>query len=380
MRVKTCAATVVRLLTALLLCVLWVVALPPAASAHELGTTRVSATFAPDHSYVIDVVTDAQSLVEKLESAADVPADAITPADADARRLEARLRELQDTLWSRLALSFDGDSVRDGLSVDVAPPADAASPALAHVKLTGRHAAGATHMTWQYGWTFASYALAIRTPADDQPRVQWLEGGDTSAPQPLGGPSRPVDSWTRTAGRYLWLGFTHIVPLGLDHVLFVIGLFLLNSRIRPLLIQVSAFTAAHSITLALSMLGLVAVPSHIVEPMIAVSIAYVAIENLFLSEVKTWRVALVFACGLLHGLGFAGVLSELGLPRGQFVTALLSFNAGVEAAQLSVIAAAFVLLGTEARQRGWYRERIVIPASALIACVAVYWTVARLVP
>ena len=112
--------------------------------------------------------------------------------------------------------------------------------------------------------------------------------------------------------------------------------------------------------------------------MIALSIAYVAVENIFVSELKSWRVALVFAFGLLHGMGFAGVLQELGLPRSEFMTALLTFNLGVEAGQLAVIGAAFLLVGFHWSHRAWYRARIVVPASALIACMAVYWTIARL--
>jgi hydrogenase/urease accessory protein HupE len=126
------------------------------------------------------------------------------------------------------------------------------------------------------------------------------------------------------------------------------------------------------------MYGLVNVSPKFVEPMIAVSIAYVAIENIFLSELKSWRVALVFAFGLLHGMGFAGALKELGLPRSEFVTALLSFNLGVEAGQLTVIGTAFLLVGWHCSRHAWYRGRIVVPASAAIACTALYWTVARL--
>ena len=111
-------------------------------------------------------------------------------------------------------------------------------------------------------------------------------------------------------------------------MLFVLGIYLLSGRARSVLLQVSAFTVAHSITLGLSMYGLVSVSPRIVEPMIALSIAYVAIENIFLSELKSWRVALVFAFGLLHGMGFAGALKELGLPRSEFVTALLDLQRG----------------------------------------------------
>jgi hypothetical protein len=142
--------------------------------------------------------------------------------------------------------------------------------------------------------------------------------------------------------------------------------------------QVSAFTAAHSITLGLSLYGIVSVSPRIVEPLIAMSIAYVAIENMFLSELKSWRIALVFAFGLLHGMGFAGALKALELPRSEFVTALLSFNLGVEAGQLAVIAATFLMIGWYGADRSWYRRRIVVPASMAIACVAMYWTIQRL--
>ncbi len=162
-------------------------------------------------------------------------------------------------------------------------------------------------------------------------------------------------------------------------MLFVLGIYLLSGRARSVFLQVSAFTLAHSITLGLSMYGLLNVSPKIVEPVIAISIAYVAIENLLPSELRPWRVALVFAFGLLHGMGFAGALQEVGLPRSEFLTALLTFNLGVEAGQLSVIGAAFLVVGWYGAERTWYRSRVVLPASALIACIAIYWTVVRIV-
>ena len=179
------------------------------------------------------------------------------------------------------------------------------------------------------------------------------------------------------AREYLSLGFEHILPKGLDHILFVLGLYLLSARLAPLLWQVTAFTVAHTLTLALSMYGVVSLPPTVVEPLIAVSIAYVAVENMLMSELKPWRALVVFGFGLLHGLGFAGVLRDLGLPAGRFVTALVTFNLGVELGQLAVIGLAFLAVGWFHR-RTWYRDRIVIPASAIIAAVGGYWAVARL--
>ena len=159
----------------------------------------------------------------------------------------------------------------------------------------------------------------------------------------------------------------------------MLGLFLLSARLRPILLQVTTFTLAHSLTLGLTMYGIVSLPPRIVEPLIALSIAYVAIENLLSQQLRPWRLALVFLFGLLHGMGFAGVLSGLGLPRGAFLTALLSFNLGVEAGQLTVIAPRRASRSRWSRHQPWYHRRVVIPASLAIAAVGVYWTITRLI-
>ena len=177
--------------------------------------------------------------------------------------------------------------------------------------------------------------------------------------------------------RYVKMGFTHIVPQGLDHILFVLGLFLLSTRTKDLLTQITAFTVAHSLTLGLALYGIVRLPSSIVEPVIAASIAFVAIENLCTKDLKPWRPLVVFAFGLVHGMGFAGALKDLGLQRHDFLTALIGFNGGVELGQLSVVALAFLVVGWM-RPRASYRRIVVIPASFAIAVVAVFWTVQRI--
>lgn len=179
-------------------------------------------------------------------------------------------------------------------------------------------------------------------------------------------------------GRYLFLGVEHIIPKGLDHILFVLGLFLLSTRWRPLLWQVSLFTLAHTLTLGLAAAGYVSAPAHIIEPLIAFSIAWVAIENLFHERLNAFRLLVVFGFGLLHGLGFASVLGDLGLPTGQFMIALIGFNLGVEVGQLAVILMAFGLVFW-ARNRPIYRPWIVRPASIIIAGIGLYWGIERLV-
>ena len=176
---------------------------------------------------------------------------------------------------------------------------------------------------------------------------------------------------------YLKLGFTHIIPQGLDHILFVAGLCLLSTKVKTIFWQATAFTVAHSITLALSMKNIIVAPPAIVEPIIALSILFVAIENIILNELKPWRIAIVFLFGLIHGLGFASSLNEIGLPPGKFYTSILSFNLGVELGQITVITAMFLLIIIPLRNKTQYRKAVVYPLSILIGIVAAYWTVER---
>jgi len=177
---------------------------------------------------------------------------------------------------------------------------------------------------------------------------------------------------------YLILGYKHILPDGFDHILFVVGLCLLSTRMRTLLLQATAFTVAHTITLILSMKSILVVPPAIVEPIIALSIAFIAIENIIIKELKPWRILIVFAFGLVHGMGFASALNELGLPRNAFYTSLLSFNVGVELGQATIILSIYFTLIYWFGHKPWYRQYIVYPLSALIALIAIYWTITRL--
>ena len=336
-----------RWLVGLALCAALVaLACGAAVCAHELGTTRVSVLLQKGQTYNVEIVTDAAALVEKLDASSGQ-----SSPGARQDRLQSLLTSFDEMFRQRVKLAFDGSEVRPAIAYAVSSGTDAASAPIATIRFTGQIPPGAGHFTWSYGWTFASYAVTVRSAAAENPTTEWLEGGQSTAPFALTSPAPPVDR-LGTAWRYLALGFTHIVPKGLDHMLFVLGIYLLSGRARSVLWQVSAFTVAHSITLGLSMYGIVAVSPRIVEPLIALSIAYVAIENIFLSELKSWRVALVFGFGLLHGMGFAGALKELGLPRSEFVTALLTFNVGVEAGQLAVI-------GIHARRLALRRPRLV---------------------
>ena len=171
-------------------------------------------------------------------------------------------------------------------------------------------------------------------------------------------------------------GFEHIIPQGLDHILFVLGLFFSCRAFRSLLLQVTAFTVAHSITLVIAAQGLVQMRGDIVEAIIALSIVWIAIENCIYKEVSKFRYFVVFAFGLLHGLGFATLLSQYGLPKDNFISLLLAFNIGVELGQLAVLILAFLLVRYILR-KNWYSNEIKIPASLMIAAVGLFWFIER---
>jgi hypothetical protein len=179
-------------------------------------------------------------------------------------------------------------------------------------------------------------------------------------------------------GQYLSEGFLHIIPLGLDHILFILCVFFLNTNLKQIILQASMFTLAHTITLGLSMYGIINAPAQIIEPIIALSIVFLAIENMYSDKVKPWRLIVVFIFGLVHGMGFAGALNDLGMPEYAFATALISFNIGVEIGQLAIILTMYFLVSRQFGKTIWYRSKLVIPTCMVIAAIAGYWTLERI--
>jgi hydrogenase/urease accessory protein HupE len=348
-----------------------------AAPAHELGTIRVTARFHKGGAYEIDAIVDREHLPPGFGVGG-----AIDPRLGKIENLTPELeRQLGGVIAAALngaRIAFDGRpaAARVALVLPEGGAAKAADSAELTLRLSGEVPGGAKTFTWSNAVKLGTYMLTIRTDGDAQAARQWVEGPAESEPFALKAEIVPMTR-AEVARAYLRLGYTHILPKGTDHILFVLGIFLLSVRLKPILLQVTAFTVAHTITLALTIYGVVSLPSRIVEPLIALSIVYVAVENVLTPELRPWRVALVFGFGLLHGMGFAGVLAEQGLPRSEFLPALLCFNAGVEMGQLSVIAIAFLLVGLPFRDKPWYRQRIVIPGSILIAAIGLFWFVQR---
>jgi hypothetical protein len=185
-------------------------------------------------------------------------------------------------------------------------------------------------------------------------------------------------SRTDAAALYLQLGYLHILPFGFDHILFILSLFLLSPKLKPVLWQATAFTVAHSVTLGLSIYHVITPVTKIIEPLIAISILYVALENIFSPRLKASRIGVVFLFGLVHGMGFAGALGQIGLPEKDYLLSLIMFNAGVELGQITVIVLAYFLFARWFGNKPYYRKAIVIPLSILIAIIAGCWTVQRI--
>jgi hydrogenase/urease accessory protein HupE len=356
---------------------------PGVGGAHTIRPAVVTVTFANDASFRLEIRANVEALIARVS-----PKHADTDDSPDAanynrlrqlppEELEASFQPFVTEFVSKIAPTFDGVQVPMQLDrIDIPQTGDIRLARASVIVLRGMIPAGASGFVWRYPAEYGNSVLRLRTADGKTAKSYWLKDGTPSPPFVL---AKEIVPRSRAAVvvDYTVLGFTHILPLGLDHILFVLGIFLLCLQLGPILWQVTAFTIAHTITLGLSMYGIISLSPTIVEPLIAASIVYVGVENVITGTLKPWRVVVVFLFGLLHGMGFAGVLTEIGLPRSEFVTALIAFNVGVELGQLAVILSAFAVVGWF-KNRDWYRRRIVIPASLLISLIGLYWTIQRI--
>ncbi|MBI3436498.1 MAG: HupE/UreJ family protein [Proteobacteria bacterium] len=356
-------------------------------AAHELRPAIASMTFAGDGRYALSIAANMEALVAGISDKHADTNDAPNAARYDQLRalppaeLTALIERFVPRWLDGIRVEFDGERARPQLVEVVVPSVgDLGLARISQVRFSGAVASGAKTLQWQYDAAFGSSVIRVERKdagaGEDAIVASWLKDGAKSAAIALAGASKK--SFIDTFATYTTLGFTHILPGGLDHILFVLGLYLLSTQWKPLLVQVTAFTVAHSMTLGLGLYGVVQVSPVIVEPLIAASIVYVAVENVITNKLNAWRPFVVFGFGLLHGLGFAGVLHEIGLPRADYVTGLVAFNIGVELGQLSVITLAFLATGLWFRSRPWYRGVVVVPASMLIAAIGAFWTVQRI--
>ncbi|MEM1350849.1 MAG: HupE/UreJ family protein [Pseudomonadota bacterium] len=365
-------------------------------TAHEVVPTIADLRVGEDGALEIDMRVNIEAFLAGIdldavddtdEDAAAGNYDALRALPAD--QIAARAGEVV-AAWSAYPLVTAGGTPvpLSVAAVSVPDDVDFELPRVTQLRISGALPSDATDVS--VNWPAGAGSLALRQMDVPAPYTGLIQGGGTTGPITLAG-GDASSQWS-VFYDYIPVGFDHILPKGLDHILFVLGLFFLSTRLGPLLWQVSAFTLAHTVTLALGALGYISVPGSIVEPLIAASIVYVAVENLFQRHLTRWRPLIIFVFGLLHGLGFASVLGEFGLPQGQFIPALIGFNVGVEFGQLAVIAmAALLLLSctylarrsdlTEVEEPvGTYAvmfRAVSIPGSLVIAVIGAYWCIER---
>jgi len=279
----------------------------------------------------------------------------------------------REAFASRMVVLLDGVPGQASVTaVDIPPVGDIGLLRESHVSVSGPLGSAEA---LQLGWDAAYGEIIIRLMDEQNDFNAYLPAGAIS--DPISTTGATVLPFGQNLLNYIYVGFDHIIPKGIDHILFVVGLFLLSTRLKPLFWQVTTFTLAHSITLALGVLGIVVVPPSIVEPLIAASIVYVCVENIFMSHLSRWRPVLIFMFGLLHGQGFAGALTEFGLSQNNVISGLIGFNVGVEIGQITVILVCFLLVGFWFARKEWYRRVVTIPASATIAMIGAFWVVER---
>ena len=399
-------------------CIAWVVLLlgwVPVAGAHTMTLTEVTVTFAdstPADAATLNVKVgiDLTQILGSPDKYYALVNEAPTAQQADVRALLPQLLAGLQLLIGTQPLTLELQEF-SASTADKALILDGQMSMLSTFRFVARLPAGSSEplkLVVPIGARIDyPVVYTILIPAAHVSITRWLEDGAhesepfhwadkvpltvgtassataaaASDPTPLAPPTAAFDPdslpWYRQLIVYLRLGFRHIVPEGADHILFVLGLFFLGITWRKLLSQTTVFTIAHATTLFLSTYGIFSLPSRYVEPAIALSIAWIAIENVVKPNLGPGRLAIVFAFGLVHGLGFASSLSGIPFPKRDFVTALLGFNFGVDFGQLFIIGVAFMAVGWF-RNKPWFRARIAVPCSLAIAAVGLFWAVQRL--
>lgn len=360
------------------------------ATADVVKPALVEINVSTDGTYSIELRASLEALLTginaRYRNTQDAPNatayDELRVLEAD--ELARAFEPFKTRLTKAIRLSFDGETAPLTVTrIDIPEPGYTKVPRISIIYLEGQVPRTVESVRWYYPESFGDNAVRVRQVDETNEKWhwsswQWLRNDKASEPFSLTEvfTSPPLTTTIRT---YVIAGFEHILPKGLDHILFILGIFLLSVKLRPLLWQVTMFTVAHTITLGLSINGIISLPDNIVEPLIALSIAYIGIENIFARTLHNSRLLLVFCFGLLHGMGFAGVLKDFGMPADAFATALISFNVGVELGQLTVIALAFLAVGFWFSGRDWYRHVVVMGGSAAIAVIGLYWTWDRIV-
>ena len=375
-------------LLSLCLAILLISAGPVAADIVKPALVEISVN--TNGTYQVEVRASIEALLTGIDARYKNTREAPNGAEYDklralpAEELLEAFKPFHDRFINEVTLLFDDQPAALTISrVDIPEPGYTKVPRISVIYLEGLIDRSVESVVWYYPARFGDNAVRVRQVDEVNEKWhwsqwQWLRNDQQSEPFLL------TEVFTRPAvipmiATYITAGFEHILPRGMDHILFILGIFLLSVRMRPLLSQATMFTLAHSLTLGLSMAGIINLPASIVQPLIALSIAYIGVENIFSRSLHRSRLLIVFCFGLLHGMGFASVLSDFGMPDDSFMTALVSFNVGVEFGQLAVITLAFLAVGLWFSRRPWYRTAIVRSGSLVIAVTGLNWTWDRIV-
>lgn len=353
--------------------------------AHEVRPVIADITFMQDGAFVIKLDVNLEAFIAKIDAKHSNTNDSPNAQKYDQLRtlapaeLGAEYQIFMPELIKNMRLTFS-DQTAEITALDAVIPkvGDTRLARLSVLHFKGKGVAGLEQVRFMLAPQFGNVAVKFHYQNMPAQAVHWVVDGRAS-PVFMLNQEYIARSWVVTAWTYIKLGFEHIVPKGVDHILFVLGLLFLSLRAKPLLLQVTAFTIAHSITLGLSIYGVVSLSLFIVEPLIAASIVYVGVENILRGRNSVLRLVVVFAFGLLHGLGFSAVLTDIGLPQADFLTALITFNIGVEFGQLMVIMLGMTLVYLlRLNQQTRYRRWVTVPGSALISLIGLYWFLERI--
>ena len=297
--------------------------------------------------------------------------------------LRKKFSLFEKELYKEIILKFDGKKTPLHITdIHIPERGYTKVPRISLITFEGKIDKSVKQLSWYYPARFSDNAARVRQVDTENEKWhwsswQWLRKDQVSKAFSLEEIfTEPPAS--EVIAEYIVAGFEHIIPKGLDHILFIFGIFLLSVKLKPLIQQATMFTLAHSITLSLAMFNVVSLPASIVEPLIALSIAYIGFENIVAHKLKSSRLALVFGFGLLHGLGFANVLADFGMPESAYATALVGFNLGVEFGQLAILTAAYFGITYWFKSKEHFHRYITVPGSVVITLIGLYWTWDRL--
>jgi hydrogenase/urease accessory protein HupE len=296
----------------------------------------------------------------------------------DSNRLKKILLSVSDKFLNSIDIRFDRKSAKLSIrSINIIDNLNIKEARKSILILEVKAPSNAMSIEWSWDESFGNNVIRTMDIDGKAFRSVWFRKSPSSPPLNLAG--MPGKNFASRFLAYLEIGFSHIITKGFDHIIFVLGIFLLSTNWKIMLAQVTCFTIAHTITLVLSIFGLLALPDRVIEPLIALSIVYVGIENIVTEELKKWRPILVFLFGLLHGLGFAGVLINIGIPEGYFLESLVAFNLGIEAGQILVVGLAYFILFRFFNKKSAYRKYVVIPGSITISTIGSWMLYDRII-